>query len=74
MSSKIDVTGRLSVYLRGGAVIALARGRAQISIGNSGRVEEMQISDGQVDLVWIDTAEVVAVVKEGETRDTRFSR
>jgi hypothetical protein len=70
--SNVDVAGRLSIYLRGGAVIALSHGTAKVVLDASGRVESMEITDGHVELVWIDTAEVVAIVKEGDARETRF--
>ena len=73
-SSKIDVTGRLSVYLRGGGVIDLSHGRAQLSVDGSGKAKELEISDEHLELVWLDTAEVVAIVKEGDARETRFPR
>jgi hypothetical protein len=74
MSETIEVTGRLSVYLRGGAVIDLSRGHARVVVGAGGRPESLEIGDNQVELVWIDTAEVVAIVKEGEARETRMPR
>ncbi|HET6231611.1 MAG TPA: hypothetical protein VFE05_16175 [Longimicrobiaceae bacterium] len=64
--SKKEVTGRLTVYLRGGAVIDLPNGTAQIDGDESGRPSSISITNqGTVEIVWLDTSEVVAVVKEG---------
>jgi hypothetical protein len=71
-SNDIDVTGRLSIYLRGGGVIALSHGQAQLKVDGEGKAKEIKITDGHVELVWIDTAEVVAIIKEGDARESRF--
>lgn len=70
----IDVHGRLSVYLRGGGVIDLPKGHAVVSIGNSGNIEELTLTnDGTVELLFLDTKEVAAIVKERPS-DSGFVR
>lgn len=69
--SKQDVSGHLTVYLRGGAVIDLPEASAEIEMGSDGRASSIRVtSSGSVELSYLDATEVVAVVKESG----RFSR
>lgn len=71
MSSKQEVSGRLTVYLRGGGVIDLPDASAEIELDKHGAASSMRItSTGDVELSYLDPSEVVAVVKESG----RFSR
>lgn len=69
--SKQEVSGRLTVYLRGGAVIDLPEGHAEIETDKHGVASSVRVtSTGGVELTYLDPSEVVAVVKESG----RFSR
>jgi hypothetical protein len=67
--SKLETQGRLSVYLRGGGVIDLPKGNAQVEVGDDGKAKSINLTnEGDIEVVWLDPSEVVAIVKEG----TRF--
>lgn len=67
--SKHEASGRLTVYLRGGGVIDLPKGTAEVETDDQGKAKSIQLSnEGDIEVVWLDPAEVVAIVKEG----TRF--
>ena len=69
--SKQEVSGHLTVYLRGGAVIDLPEASAEIEMGSDGRASSIRVtSAGSVELSYVDPGEIVAVVKESG----RFSR
>ena len=67
--SKTEASGRLTVYLRGGGVIDLPKGTAEVEVGDDGKAKTITLSnEGDIEVVFLDQSEVVAIVKEG----TRF--
>lgn len=69
--SRTEAAGRLSVFLRGGGVLDLPRGKAEIEMSADGKLTSIHVeNEGEIEVLYLDASEVVAVVKESD----RFTR